>query len=160
LESELALCPLSSLRIKETMINFFKITTNGYQVMLEGSAFYFLKKIPIGFREKGDRNISVWTPKYGQQFGKEGKAFVDALTLMGNVINLAPMEFSESLRVAYNTAILRGSTRSAMEKFGLKEKEDVDNKQSNVDETKNRVHRDGLLGSCRDAFRECPPGDE
>jgi hypothetical protein len=142
------------------MLNFFKITTNGYQVMLEGSAFYFLKKIPIGFREKGDSRIQVSTPKHGQQFGKEGKAFVDALTLMGNVINLAPMEFAESLRVAYNSAILRGSTRSAMEKFGLKEIEDVNNQQSNVNETKNRVHRNVLLGSCRNAFRECPSGDK
>ena len=142
------------------MINFFKITTNGYQVMLEGSAFYFLKKIPIGFREKGDRNISVSTPKYGQQFGKDGKAFVDALTLMGNVINLAPMEFAESLRVAYNTAILRGSTRSAMEKFGLEEKKDVNYKQGDAHQAQNRIHRDGLLGSCRDAFRECPSGDK
>jgi hypothetical protein len=140
------------------MLNFFKITTNGYQVMLEGSAFYFLKKIPIGFREKGDRRIHV--KGFERLFGKESKAFVDALTLMGNVINLAPVEFDELLRVAYNTAILRGSTRSAMEKFGLEEKKDVDHKQSNVDETKNRIHRNGLLGSCRDAFRECPSGDK
>ena len=139
------------------MINFFKITPNGYQVMLEGSAFYFLKKIPMGFREKDDRRIHV--KGFGKLFGKESKAFVDALTLMGNVINLAPVEFNESLRVAYNRAILRGSTRSAMEKFGLKEKQDVNHQQSNVDQAKNRVHRNGLLGSCRDAFREHPSGD-
>ena len=124
--------------------------------MLEGDAFYFLKKIPIGFRQQGDRNIQI----RGDRYGKDGKAFVDALTLMGNVINLAPVEFEESLRKAYNTAVLRGSTRAAMEKFGLEEKKDVDHKQSNVDKIKNRVHRNGLLGSCRNAFRECPPGDE
>lgn len=113
------------------MINFFKITAEGYQVMLEKHAFYFMNKLPVAFRDCGDPRIFVKDGKHG----KSHNAFLECLSAMGRVIRLPGGEFDVMIRRIYNKAILAGSERAALERFGFqdKEKQDVSNRKSDAD---------------------------
>lgn len=113
------------------MINFFKITTDGYQVMLERSAFYFFRKMPLAFRDCGDDRIFVKDERHG----KDASNFINSLNYLGKVTKISSVEFNEMIKRAYNKAILAGSERAVLERFGFqsKEEENVSNPKGNAD---------------------------
>jgi len=83
------------------MINLVKWQNDAYQIILEGTSFYYFKKMPVAFRMPADKRIIVRAERYG----KTAQAFVDQLQFMGRVVTKPVDEFKQLLTAAYHKTI-------------------------------------------------------
>jgi hypothetical protein len=101
------------------MINLIYWNKSSYQVVLEGTSFYYSKKLPVAFRLPRAPEIII----RDEQFGKVTQNFIDELKLLSRVVKKPVGEFKQLLSTAYKKAIFTGAKRIAMERMHGEEKE-------------------------------------
>ena len=91
------------------MINLIKWQNDAYQIVLEGTSFYYFKKMPVAFRMPCDQRIIVRAERYG----KTAQAFVDQLQYMGRVVTKPVEEFKQLMATAYHKTIFSAAREIA-----------------------------------------------
>jgi len=108
------------------MLNLFKWSKNTWQIVLEGSSFYFVSQIPIAFRAKKKfKKIVVPDTKFGEQC----KTIIKILSSTGEIEYVPEKEFRSLMEKEYRKAIMTGAKRIAVNRM-LPEK-------NNLEENKN-----------------------
>lgn len=100
---------------------------NTNQIVLEGTSFYYIYKMPIAFRLPGDPRIFY---KKDPHRAKEPKNFLAELSLVGRTVSLVDEEFNYKIKKAYKDALFYGVKRIAKER--LKGEYNVADEQNHV----------------------------
>lgn len=96
------------------MLNLIKWSNGNYQIIIEGTSFYFSKKLPIAYRMPGDKRLIV----RGGRFGKLTQNFIFELSLLKHRMVTRPVEeFKELLESAYKKSIYTGAKNFAMQRL-------------------------------------------
>jgi len=108
--------------VTEHMLNIFEWGKNSCQVVLEGTSFYFIHKLPIAFRMFNTKKI--YTIK--KQQAEQPMDFLNALAITGKLFYLVPEEFNKQIKKAYMNALFTGVKRITKERFNLEPEGDED----------------------------------
>jgi hypothetical protein len=114
------------------MFNLTRWQKNAYQVDFEGTSFFFLRKIPIAFRE----NKVLFIRSDFENQSVEAKKFVGTLSTLGKQARFpTPSEFAHNLKLAYKNCLFQGIKNLAMNRMHINEEPNVTINQNNDCET-------------------------
>jgi hypothetical protein len=118
------------------MLNIFTWGKNSHQVVIEGTSFYFLYKMPVAFRLQSDKRI--FTQETLQS--EEHKSFSNDLAYIGRLVYLVPEEFKHKIEEAYKNAIFNGVRRITKNKL---ENKHVTDEQNDARISEDKIAWDG-----------------
>ena len=99
-----------------TLINWQK---NASQICFEGTSLYYVRKMPIAFRQPDDPKRLIIRD---EKFGKEAQSFVETLQSLGcNIDLIKPNDFQKLVRKAYDSALFDGVKRIAKQRLHIDE---------------------------------------
>ncbi len=102
------------------MFNLTRHKKNAYQVDFEHMSFFFIRKMPIAFRE--DKILNIRDDYQNQSL--EAKSFISALGSLGHQAKfLSAEEFTHNIKLAYKSCLFQGIKNLAMRRMHINEKE-------------------------------------
>lgn len=103
------------------MFNIVKWADNAYQIIFEGTSFYFVGKTPVAFRLPKEKRIFIRK----ENMGRKVQNFVDQLNIISSyrTVNKPVDEFKRMIDTAYTKAVYSGTRRLAMQRMHSPNKE-------------------------------------
>jgi len=110
------------------MLSLINWQKNACQICLEGTSFYYVRKMPVAFRQPADpKRLIVRDEKFGQ----EAQSFVEILqSLRCRIDPVKPGDFQKLVRKAYDSALFDGVKRITQQRLHV----DIGDEPENYDD--------------------------